>query len=684
MICFVGRLQLVLCLVVSMANGLWAQEFRAPYPGTGRIPVTGNWRFHTSDDMAWASSTLDDSGWETITADTTWGAQTHPGHTGFAWYRRAFNIEGVTGPMSISMAPVDDIYELYWNGEHIGGRGIMPPHAKWNNSSKQEVIALPKAGPDGKLQGVLAIRVWKSPLTSDDPNTLGGMNGAPSVGDSKVLQDGLRLKGALRQQSSLIQILLASFLFVTGGLAVGMWVRERHTKLFLWLGLFLLAASGYGVLALTIYQRAATYEGSQAYIQTISATQDIAIWMMILTLFGLNRERLWRRITAIAIAVYLTSGIVDTSVLFFWARAGRAIQLTDGIATVIYSVVPLYVFLLLAVGLRRKREWSLIPLVLACSALELFTLVDGGLGQGKRFTHIDIVGTISKLAIHIGSDYVVNLRTQLTAVLLVVLIWTVVRQHLKERLQQEKVEAEVKSAREVQQVLVPEAVAPVAGFAISSLYWPAEEVGGDLFQVVPGKDGDVLVVLADVSGKGLKAAMTVSLMVGAVRTLAEYTADVVEILDGMNRRLLGRTDGGFATCIVLHVKANGDVTMGNAGHLSPFRNGEELPLEGTLPLGVSPDAEFAVSRFHLAEEDEVTLYTDGVLEAMRTDGEIFGFARAREMMRSRPSAQVVAETARSFGQKDDITIVKIVRVHAEDTRDRMLVNLQMAKADART
>jgi serine phosphatase RsbU (regulator of sigma subunit) len=140
-------------------------------------------------------------------------------------------------------------------------------------------------------------------------------------------------------------------------------------------------------------------------------------------------------------------------------------------------------------------------------------------------------------------------RDQITAVLLVVLVWTVLRQQSKERRQQLALEAEIKSAKEVQQVLVPEAMEPVAGFAISTLYWPADEVGGDLFQVLPGPAGDVLIVLADVSGKGLKAAMTVSVMVGAVRTLIEYTLDPMEILRGMNRRLIGRTDGGFATCL---------------------------------------------------------------------------------------------------------------------------------------
>jgi len=677
-----GRLFLCVSLLCCCATVLSAQEFKAAYPGTGTVKTTGNWRFHTSDDMAWANPALDDGGWETITADDTWGAQTHPSHTGYAWYRRAFEIDGITGPLSIAMPPVDDVYELYWNGHLIGGRGSMPPNANWNSPSVADVIDLPAPDAHGTLKGVLAVRVWKSALASLDPSTMGGMNGAPIIGDTKLLHDGLQLTGALNQQRQLIPILECTILFLTGCFAIWMWARDRHTKLYLWLGLFLIAASGYGVLGFTAFHRAVTLQWLQLFIQLISSTQDIAMWMLVVTLFGLDKEKLWRRTTAVAASLYITAQVVDTVVLFYWGNAGHGIQLTDGITTTIYSVVPLYIFVLLAFGLRRKWDPSLLPMALACVLMELFTMVNGGLAQGQRFTHIDIAAILRKATIHIGNNYVIGLRGQISGLLLVVFMWTVIRQQMQERRKQEKVEAEVKSAREVQQVLVPEDVPPVPGFAISSLYWPAEEVGGDLFQIIPGSDGDVLVVLADVSGKGLKAAMTVSLLVGTLRTLVEYTMSPVEILDSMNRRLIGRTDGGFATCVVLHVQANGAVTMGNAGHLAPFLNGEEMPLGGTLPLGITANAEFEESRFHLAENDEVTLYTDGVLEAMREGGELFGFARARDLMRNRPSVQAIADAARAFGQKDDITAVKIARVHEADTRDRMSVHLQTVPAVA--
>jgi serine phosphatase RsbU (regulator of sigma subunit) len=100
---------------------------------------------------------------------------------------------------------------------------------------------------------------------------------------------------------------------------------------------------------------------------------------------------------------------------------------------------------------------------------------------------------------------------------------TIAREQFLERERQARVELEVKSAREVQQILVPEEAPAIPGLSIASVYRPAEEVGGDFFQVMATADGGALIALGDVSGKGLKAAMTVSLIVGALRSIADYT-----------------------------------------------------------------------------------------------------------------------------------------------------------------
>ena len=186
-------------------------------------------------------------------------------------------------------------------------------------------------------------------------------------------------------------------------------------------------------------------------------------------------------------------------------------------------------------------------------------------------------------------------------------------------------------------------------------------MGGDFFQVI-ALEGGALIALGDVSGKGLKAAMTVSLIVGTLRTLADFTQNPAGILQGLNRRLMGRTDGGFVTCLIALIEANGATTMANAGHLAPFRDKEELPVSGSLPLGLAPDAAYDELVFVLHEGETLTFYTDGILEARNSAGELYGFERLAALVRSDPTVEHMVEEARSFGQQDDITIFRVTRL----------------------
>jgi hypothetical protein len=232
-----------------------------------------------------------------------------------------------------------------------------------------------------------------------------------------------------------------------------------------------------------------------------------------------------------------------------------------------------------------------------------------------------------------------------------------VRDLIRDRADKQRLAAELAAARAVQQVLIPEDIPTIPGFNIESVYEPYAEVGGDFFQILPAKDGGVLVIIGDVSGKGMPAAMTVSLLVGTVRTLAHYTQSPSEILEAMNQRMLARSNGGFTTCLVLRAGADGKLTIANAGHISPYRNGAELELENGLPLGLAESATYHESTFGLAENEQLTLLTDGVVEARNPSGELFGFDRTREI--SRESSESIAQAARAFGQEDDITVVTL-------------------------
>jgi serine phosphatase RsbU (regulator of sigma subunit) len=168
--------------------------------------------------------------------------------------------------------------------------------------------------------------------------------------------------------------------------------------------------------------------------------------------------------------------------------------------------------------------------------------------------------------------------------------------------------------------------------------------------------------------------MTVSLIVGTLRTLADYTLRPAEILQGLNRRLIGRVDGGFVTCVVLHIAGNGETTVANAGHLPPFRNGQEVAVPGSLPLGVSVSTVYDELTFRLHEDETLTLFTDGIVEARNSRGELFGFERLSEVLATHPEVAKVVDAAEAFGQEDDITAVSITR-HAVGERKAATVSL---------
>jgi hypothetical protein len=220
---------------------------------------------------------------------------------------------------------------------------------------------------------------------------------------------------------------------------------------------------------------------------------------------------------------------------------------------------------------------------------------------------------------------------------------------------------ELAQAQEVQQVILPESRLTVPGLAVESEYRPAREVGGDFFQMIPHRtDGSLLIVAGDVAGKGLKAGMLVALLVGAIRTAAQYAPDPTAVLSALNLLLTGRGDAQ-ATCLALRISKDGAVTLANAGHIAPYLNGEPLPMEGALPLGILESAESSVLHFQLNDGDRLMLMSDGVAEATDRDGQLFGFERVYQLLRTAKSAAEVASAAQRFGQEDDISVISIAR-----------------------
>jgi serine phosphatase RsbU (regulator of sigma subunit) len=256
------------------------------------------------------------------------------------------------------------------------------------------------------------------------------------------------------------------------------------------------------------------------------------------------------------------------------------------------------------------------------------------------------------------------MQTIADSLLLFSLVYAIYRFSAEGRDRQAALEQDLQNARQLQQVLIPESLPEISGFTLTSAYKPALEVGGDFFQIISLADGSTLIVLGDVSGKGLKAAMAVSLIVGLVRALAPIFSEPGKLLAEVNDRLVGRLHGGFATALALRLDAAGKCALACAGHLPPFLNDRELDLPGALPLGIAAEASYDETALQLNPADCLALYTDGLLEARSVTGELYGFDRLRTLFAADPTADQATEAAVAFGQDDDITVLTLTRLGA--------------------
>jgi hypothetical protein len=655
-----------------------AEPFIAPNPGPGSVTIDGKWQFHLGDSLNWSNPSFDDSNWEQLASGDTWGDQTHPGYAGFAWYRRQIQIGGRGAKMALLIPPVDSAYEVYWNGRKIGECGKLPPHGWWWRHTRGVVYGLGAA----PLDGVLALRVWRAPLESDEGVRWGGLRASPLIGSPAALTIRPQFAQIKAEDVMLPRFVFAGALFITGIIALLLYLRERRNLIYLWLGLMLIANFLWCMQGLSPVNYGLTNFASVCQNGLVLALQDISLWMLLLTLFGLHKRPVWKRWTIALVALYLAARAADLTLKAFWETAGAGMQAADIMAAAITALTPIYLLVIVIVGARRRASRALLPLALTVAIYGSYNMVVNASLVGIRYTHFELPWYQLNPAIPLG-PYVFGIPAILNTMLFLVLLFTVTREQARERRRQMHIESEIASAHEVQDVLIPADLPAIPGFAIASVYKPAAEVGGDFYQVIPlGELEDeprALIVLGDVSGKGLKAAMTVSLIVGTVRTLAEFTHDPAEILTRLNHRLLGRTRGGFATCTALLIEPGGRTTIANAGHLAPFRAGREIDLPGSLPLGLAANEQYESITIHLRAGETLTLLTDGVLEARTLRGELYGYDRLATLMQAQPTVQQIVDAACSFGQDDDITVLSVALTADTESRDaRLELSAQIA------
>ena len=600
----------------------------------------GPWRVHVGDDPLGASAAMDDSSWQQITPGSK-ESRNLSGAQGVVWFRARIPWRNLPEDPALLIAPKASGCQIFVNGSKISDCDQLPGP----NYYIQRGILIHLAGTLSGVPLLLAIRLDRPGTTSSGDIGLGV--GDVMLGSSALLADHRTAMDAARFYSRLPQALLCVGELLGGAVLLLAFAFDRSSREYLWFAAFLWLDGSASVMDCfdnvypvigpawqdrgNIFALIARYAPLIGFLAAFTKTR--MNWVV----------RGYQIILLLAPGVLLAVAGVYRPEQFVWGseRIFLALQLPFVVGSLVF----------LAMQWRRgNRDAALL--------LPSFLLANG----------IELLGLTGLLPIrdHLGTRFQYNFDDLSMFFFLISIAPVMIVRHRRITMEHARSSAELEAAREVQQQLIVPAV-DLPGFRIESAYAPATHVGGDFFRILPEQDGGVLVVVGDVSGKGLKAAMAVSAIMGA---LHDYSSNrPAEVLAHLNRVLYGRVSG-FATCCAALIARDGRMTLANAGNPAPYLNGEEMRVEPGLPLGLLAEAGYEETRYQIAPDDRLTFVSDGVLEATNAQGELYGFERT--LVISNQPAKAIAAAATEFGQQDDITVVTLSMQRAEATASTQL------------
>lgn len=669
------------CLVGATTVGLQAQADTKNTTASGSMDVilgqsaaelTGPWKFHTGDNIAWASTDFDDSSWGTI--DLTppagsangelgtsgyipgWTDNGYPNYSGYAWYRLRVQVKNEGGSLSIKMPEeLDDAYQLYVNGQMIGELGKFSDHGVTAYSSLPRSFRLPRSLREGPI--TVAVRLWMDSATPFSSPDAGGMHGPPVLGHAGIVGTQVRMDWdeiAHQEGSGFLEIFI---LLLAWLVAISLMSMDRTEPAYLWLALVCAVTVLLdGIVLLVNFSTGLGLVQEQLLQDVVLGPLRIGLWVIFWCYWFRIVRVAWvhRAVWTLVLLLMLGTALVRPP-LYGHIVPLQAKAYLLPLLLVIKLGFAVLLFAITIRGIRKQRAegWMALPVVL---------LVAVALYQRElRLLHVRI--GFEALGFHLTLGQIA------TIVSLFLITIMLLRRFLYSQRKKEQWKAEIEQARQVQHVLIPVELPTVVGLVIESDYRPAREVGGDFFQILPvADDGSVLIVVGDVTGKGLQAGMLVALIVGAVRTAVMYSRDPLQLVYTLNDRLCDRGRAS-ATCMILRIERDGSAVLANAGHLAPYLNGKEMEIEGTLPLGVVPEAEFYEQSFQLEPGDTLMLMSDGIAEAQDQNKNLFGFERVAEMLKKPISAAQLATAAQQFGQEDDILVLRVQRQQVPEVKE---------------
>jgi len=601
---------------------------------SGMLTLSEGWREHDGDNLAWAQPNFDDSHWKTVDLDDMGAAQ-----SGWRWFRLHVQLAPGHPHLHLLIAGGEGTYELYVDGQRQDGPGLRWPLGV--KRPTEQVYSLEDVG----TELTIALRTSTPPIYAISylPLFLTAALGTPgAIENERQALESQRLYAALPS------IIVNLVLMLAGIGAFALYRGQRKHAEYLWLGLYLFLLGTSNFLAALAIDGVIPLAWNNALGDPLTYVATIMQIQFTFSFAGQRTGWIWRAYEWLLLAPIVPALLTVAG----WFPGSRYDLIEAFVILPAALLLPVQLFVWYRRG-NREAGWLILPSLLPAATIAVFDM--GSVSIYMAWGRLDFlanpipVGPIPLQITDIGGS-------------LFVLAIGVVMFHRFTSVSREQARtaAELEAAREIQRRLVPKVLPEVPGYEIEAAYFPAEVVGGDFYQVLDSRGGAKLVIVGDVSGKGLKAAMTGTLALGALRALVPEGLGPAAVLARLNRQLAETGDEGFVTCVCARVTPQGEATLANAGHLPPYRNGEEMLLEADLPLGIAPEEHYAEHAFHLEPGDRLTLLSDGVVEARDAQGMLFGFERTRAI--SAESAEAIAEAALRFGQADDITVLTLTRL----------------------
>jgi hypothetical protein len=604
---------------------------------TGSIPaglvwLTDGWRYHAGDNMAWAAPSFDDASWENHSPQQQTDSCAHG-----CWYRVNIRFQGNRdAPLYLLLIAQSGVFETFIDGQRAGQAHFEP----WWQVREPLASVLPL--PTGPRSVLLAIRV-RPPRVAFDANEAAFVRAA--VGGRQSIEDAADFHHLQQVTRFLPSGAINVAIVFTGVALLLVFALQQRQREYLWLGLYLIVlGSSSGIYTASIYA-IVPGNANEAYADPAIYLGMLAETEFTFAFIGRRPNRVWRVYEAFLLSGPVLSVLCSTGLIanaFYFAFESAAL-IPAALA------IPVLLFYWYRRG-NPEARWLILPSLAPAAGMALNNIPQFGglLGWNLDFLALPVLlwGAAPLFPIDIAS-----------AIFLLAIGAVMLNRFTTLDREKARVSLELAAAREMQRQLVPATPPELRDCRLDAAYFPAAEVGGDFYQVLPRSDGSSLLILGDVSGKGLKAAMTGALAIGSFRTLAAEALSPAGLLTRLNGSLYRAGDGGFITCLCGQLWPGGRLILANAGHLSPYRNGEELQLESGLPLGIVSGLEYTETIVELERGDRIVMLTDGVVEAQSRSGELFGFERTRNIS-AQPATQIAA-AAQAFGQTDDITVLCI-------------------------